>query len=143
MFIAALISRSWCVLHSGHVHSRIFNGIDSFTNPQLEQRFELGKKRSISEIVRPAHSALYLSWRTNSPQLASAMCFASLGLRIIFFTANDSIQTTWFSFISLRDNLCKLSNRLSAIFACRHATFWRALLRFLLPFCFLASLRCS
>ncbi|CAI2495609.1 Uncharacterised protein [Serratia liquefaciens] len=93
--------------------------------------------------VRPYQSALYSSWRANSPQLASVMCLDSLGLRIMFFTFKDSTQTTWFSLISLRDNLCKLSMRQSAIFAWSFATLNFALARLLEPFFFLLKRRCS
>ncbi|MOA11152.1 hypothetical protein D3C78_1310820 [compost metagenome] len=90
---------------------------------------------------RPAHAALYSSWRTSSPQPASAMDLLNARLRIRFFTANDSTQTTWFSLISLRDSLCKPSSRVSAIFACRRATFCRALARFFEPRCLRLSAR--
>jgi hypothetical protein len=53
----------------------------------------------------------------NSPQLASAMCLASFGFLIMFFTARFSTQITWFSLTNLRNNLCKLSERQSEIFA--------------------------
>ena len=111
--------------------------------PQSLHRFEDGKNWSILTSVLPAHSALYSSCRTNSHQLTSAICFASLGLRIMFFTFRDSAQTTWFSFISLRDSLCRLSIRQSAIFAWSRATFWRAFSRFFEPSFFLLSRRCS
>lgn len=61
----------------------------------------------------------------------------------MFFTFRDSTQTTWFSLISLRDNLCKLSMRQSAIFAWSFATFSFALARLLEPFFFLLNRRCS
>ena len=115
--IAALVSRSWDVLHSGHSHSRISRGMDSETNPQQWQRLEEGKNLSISTYVLPPHADLYSSWRENSPQLASAMCFASFGFLIMFFTVRFSAQITWLSFTNLRDNLCKLSDRQSEIFA--------------------------
>jgi hypothetical protein len=60
---------------------------------------------------------LYRSWRVNSPQPASAIALDNDGLRSMFFTFRDSTQTTWFSFISLRDALCRASRRQSAIFA--------------------------
>lgn len=61
----------------------------------------------------------------------------------MFFTFRDSTQTTWFSFISLRDNLCRLSIRQSAILAWSFATFNLALARFLEPFFFLLNRRCN
>ena len=112
---AALRSRSWVVPHSGHIHDRISSGSLSLTNPQQEQRLLEGKNRSISTYFLPAQSALYASWRVNSPQLASAIDLASFGFLIRFFTARFSAQTTWFSLISLRDSLCKLSERQSEI----------------------------
>lgn len=114
---AALTSRSCSVSHSGQVHDRTPSGIDSETNPQQWQRFDDGKNRSISTYTLPAQLALYSSCRVNSPQLASAICFASFGFLIMFFTERFSAQTTWFSLISLRDNWCKLSNRQSEILA--------------------------
>lgn len=117
IFLAALWSRSWCDPHSGHSHERTANGKEESVYPQPEQRFEDGKNWSMATSDRPAHSALYASWRTNSPQLASAIAFASLGLRIMFFTFKDSTHTTWFSLISVRDSLCKLSCRQSEILA--------------------------
>ncbi|CAI1183659.1 Uncharacterised protein [Serratia quinivorans] len=110
--------------------------------PQQLQRLEEGKYRSIATTLRPAHSPLYCSWRTNSLHPASAIALDSFGLRIMFFTLRDSTQTTWFSLISLRDNLCKLSIRQSAIFAWSRATFKRALARFFEPFFFLLNPRC-
>ncbi len=41
-----------------------------------------------------AHSPLYRSWRTSSPQLASAIALDSDGLRIMFLTFRDSTHTT-------------------------------------------------
>ena len=115
IFCAAFTSRSWVVPHSGHSQDRTFSSSLSLTNPQQEQRLLEGKKRSISTYFLPAQSALYASWRVNSPQLASAIDLASFGLLIRFFTARFSAQTTWFSLISLRDSLCKLSERQSEI----------------------------
>lgn len=111
--------------------------------PQLLQRLEEGKYWSIATMLRPPHSPLYWSWRTSSLQPASAIALDSFGLRIMFFTLRDSTQTTWFSLISLRDNLCRLSIRQSTILAWRRATFKRALARFFEPFCFLLNLRCN
>ena len=117
MFLAALMSRSCVVLHSEQVHSRTLNFKRERICPQHEHRFELGKNGSILTRFRFAQSALYSSCWTNLPQLASAICLLSLGFFIMFFTRNDSMQTTWFSFISSRVNLCKLSNRQSEILA--------------------------
>ncbi|BEN28721.1 Uncharacterised protein [Serratia marcescens] len=111
--------------------------------PQQEQRLDDGKNGSTAMRRRPAHSLLYLSCRMSSDQPASAMLFANCGLRIMFFTLSDSTHTTWFSLMSVRDNLCRLSRRQSAIFACNRATFWRALVRFFEPSCFLLNRRCS
>ena len=84
MLRAAFTSRSWIVPHSGHIHDRT-----SSSNLSL---------RSISTYVLPAQSALYASWRVNSPQLVSVIGLASFGFLIRFFTARFSAQTTWFSF---------------------------------------------
>ena len=115
MFFAALISRSCAVLHSGQTHSLTLKSKRESVYPQHEQRLELGKNWSILTNFRPAQSALYSSCVTNLPQLASAMCLLNLGFLIMFFTRNDSTQTTWLSLISSRVNLCKLSNRQSEI----------------------------
>lgn len=117
MFLAALMSLSFSVLHSGQCHDRTSSGIDSEIYPQQLHRLEDGKNLSISTYVLPAQLALYASCLVNSPQLASAICLASFGFLIILFTAKFSAQTTWFSFISLRDNLCKLSILQSEILA--------------------------
>lgn len=85
---------------------------------------------------RPAHSPLYRSWRTSSPQLASAIALDSDGLRIMFLTFRDSTHTTWLSLISLRVALCRASSRQSAIFAWSRATFKWALARFFEPLAF-------
>ena len=117
ILMAALISRSWSALHSGQTQRRVSSAKNGSMYPQLEQRLELGKNWSILEIERPAQSALYSSCRTNSPQLASLICLASLEFLIMFLTRRLSTQTTWLSLISLRDNLCKLSDRQSEILA--------------------------
>lgn len=114
---AALMSRSCSVSHSGQAHDRTSSGIDSETNPQQWQRFDDGKNRSISTYTLPDQLALYSSCRVNSPQLASAICFANFGFLIMFLTARFSAQITWFSLTNLWDNLCKLSNRQSEILA--------------------------
>ena len=117
MFMAALISRSWLFLHFGQVQKRVSRFNLSRIYPQLEQRFELGKNWSIKAMLRPAQSALYESMDIKRPQLTSAICLLKLRFLIMFFTRNDSTQITWFSFINSRDNLCRLSNRQSEIFA--------------------------
>lgn len=111
--------------------------------PQPLQRFEDGKNGSIATTEHPTHSPLYCRCLTNSDQPASAIALDSFGLRLIFFTLRDSTQTTWFSLISLRDNLCKVSRRQSAIFAWSRATFKRALARFFEPLAFLLKRRWS
>lgn len=60
----------------------------------------------------------------------------------MFFTLSDSTHTTWFSLMSVRDNLCRLSRRQSAIL---HAT-GQLLASFSAvfePSCFLLNRRCS
>ncbi|VUS60193.1 hypothetical protein SPARK1531C2_05620 [Klebsiella grimontii] len=79
----------------------------------------------------------------NSPQPASAIALDSDGLRIMFFTLRDSMQTTWFSLMSLRVALCRASIRQSAIIAWSRATFKRALVRFFEPLGFLLNRRWS
>ena len=71
IFIAALMSLSWWLPHSGQSHSLMFKGNFSTMCPQSDQRLELGKYRSILINSRPYHSALYSNCLTNSPQLAS------------------------------------------------------------------------
>lgn len=115
MLVAALMSRSWYMPHSGQSHCLIDNGSDDKVYPQPEHRFELGNHWSMAISERPAQSALYANWRTNSPQPASAIALLSEGLRIMFFPFRDSTQINWFSLINLRDSLCKLSCRQSAI----------------------------
>ena len=82
MFLAALMSRSWVVLHSGQFQWRVSSVKKLKVYPQLEQRLELGKNWSILAIVRPAQSALYSNWLTKLPQLASVICLANLGFLI-------------------------------------------------------------
>lgn len=84
---AALTSRSCFLSHSRQIHEQTSSSIDSETNPQQWQRFDEGRNRSISIYTLPAHLALYSNCRVNSPQLASAMGFASFGFLIMFFTA--------------------------------------------------------
>src|SRR5690554_1966396 len=117
MLVAALMSRSWDMPHSGQSHCLIDNGSDDKVCPQPEHRLELGNHWSMATSERPAQSALYANWRTNSPHPASAIALLGVGLRIMFFTFRDSTQITWFSLINLRDNLCKLSCRQSEILA--------------------------
>ncbi len=117
MLRAALMSRSRGAEQEGQVHSRSFNVNASLMYPQQKQRLELGKKVSIATMLRPAQSALYSSILKKCPHPASAMCLLTLGLRIRFLTLRDSTQTTWFSLISLRDNLWRLSIRPSEILA--------------------------
>lgn len=137
------MSRSWEAPHSGQCHERTFNANLGSVYPQQLQRFEDGKNWFMATTERPDPSDLYCSWRKNSPHPASAIALDSFGLRIMFFTFKDSTQTTWFSLISLRDSLCKLSIRQSAIFAWMRATLARTLARFFEPFCFLLKRRCS
>ena len=92
MFLAALMSRSWVVLHSGQTHERVSSAKKFKVCPQLEQRLELGKNWSILEIVRPAQSALYSNWLTKLPQLASAICLASLGFMIYLVIVKSKVN---------------------------------------------------
>lgn len=140
---AAFTSRSWVDPHSGQVHERVSSNIFRDVWPQSLQRLLDGYHLSMPISVRPYHSALYVSCRTNSDQLASLIDFA----RRLFFcklrTARLSMAITWFSFINRVESLCRKSLRLSAILACSFATFSFALIRRAEPFCFFASLRCN
>lgn len=59
MFLAALTSRSWVVLHSGQSQWRVSRLKKGKVYPQLQQRLELGKNWSILTKLLPAQSALY------------------------------------------------------------------------------------
>ena len=93
---AALISRSCGVWHPGHIHCRVAKSNLSSVYPQAEQRLLEGNLRSMETTVRPYQPALYSSWRTNSPQLASLMDLANLGFFTLFLTAKFSTQIVWF-----------------------------------------------
>src|SRR5574340_573762 len=140
---AALMSRSWIAPHSGQVHSRTFNGNFDTVCPQSEHRLLDGYQRSMPTSVRPYHSALYSSCRTNSDQLASLIDFARQWFFCMLLTARLSMAITWFSFISRVESLCRKSLRASATLACSRATFRFALERRAEPFCFFASRFCS
>ena len=139
---AAFISRSWTDPHSGHVHSRTLSGIFATVCPQQEQRLLLGYHRSMPIKVRPYHSDLYSSCRTNSDQPASLIDFARQRFFCMLLTARLSMAITWFSFINRVESLCRKSLRESAVLACSFATLSRALARFAEPFIFLAKRRC-
>ena len=140
---AALMSRSWMLPHSGQTHSRTFNGIFGTVCPQSEHRLLDGYQRSMPTNVRPYHSDLYSSCRTNSPQLASEMDFARQWFFCMLLTARLSMAITWFSLTNRVESLCRKSLRVSAVLACSRATFSLALNRLAEPFCFFASLRCN
>lgn len=140
---AALMSRSWTLPHSEHVHSRAFKGMAFAVCPQSAHRLLLGYQRSIPISSRPCQLALYSSCRTNSDQPASLIDFDRQRLFCMLLTSRLSMAITWFSFISRVESLCRKSLRESAILACNRATFNLALRRFAEPFCFFASLRCS
>jgi len=143
MFLAAFMSRSWLVLHSGHVHCLLNSGILASTCPQFEQRLLDGYHLSILISSRPYQWALYSSCRKNSDQLASEMDLDRWRFFCMFFTDNVSTAIAWFSRIKRVESLCRKSLRVSAIFACKRATFLRALARLFEPFCFLLRRRCS
>src|SRR5579863_6700536 len=138
---AALMSRSWRLLHSGHVHERRFNGILATVRPQSEQRLLEGCQRSTPINVRPYHCALYSSCLTNSDQLASLIDFARRRFFCMFLTDRLSMAITWFSFINRVESLCRKSLRESAVLACRRATLRLAFWRLAEPFCFFARRR--
>src|SRR5712692_1058995 len=60
-FFAALRSRSWKVLHSGHSQNRSSKESESSTCPQEWHRLEDGYHLSILTRVLPYHTALYSS----------------------------------------------------------------------------------
>lgn len=142
MFLAAFMSRSWWVLHSGHVHCLLESGIFASTCPQFEQRLLDGYHLSIPISSRPYQRALYSSCLRNSDQLASDMDLDRWRFFCMFFTDNVSTAIAWFSRIKRVESLCRKSLRVSAIFACKRATFLRALVRLFEPFCFLLRRRC-
>src|SRR6266849_4584240 len=65
-FFAALMSRSWKVLHSGHSQNRSSRERESSTCPQERHRLEDGYHWSILTRVLPYRAALYSSCRVNS-----------------------------------------------------------------------------
>src|ERR1700756_3469069 len=97
---AAFTSRSWIDPHSGHVHERTPRGIFCTVWPQSLHRLLDGYQRSMPINVRPYHSALYVSCRTNSDQLASLIDFASRWFFCMLLTVRLSTAITWFSFIN-------------------------------------------
>lgn len=140
---AALMSRSWIDPHSGQIHDRTFNGILGTVYPQSRHRLLDGYQRSMPTNARPYHSDLYSSCLTNSDQPASLIDFARRRFFCMLLTARLSMAITWFSLTSRVESLCRKSLRVSAVFACRRATFMRALFLLLEPFCFLARRRCN
>src|ERR1700758_3646114 len=140
---AALTSRSWITPHSGHVHSRTFNGILATVCPQSLHRLLDGYQLSMPTSVRPYHSDLYVSCLTNSDQLASIIDFARWRFFCMLLTARLSMAITWLSFLSRVESLCRKSLRESAVLACIRATLSFAFMRLAEPFCFFASRRCS
>ena len=88
---AALMSRSWIVPHSGHIHSRTFKGIALTVYPQSAHRLLLGYQRSIPISSRPFQLALYSSCRTNSDQLASLIDFDRQRFFCMLLTARLSM----------------------------------------------------
>jgi len=140
---AALMSRSWILPHSGHTHSRTFNGIFGTVCPQSEHRLLDGYQRSMPTKVRPYHSDLYSSCLTNSDQPASLIDFAKQWFFCMLLTARLSMAITWFSLTSRVESLCRKSLRVSAVLACSLATLRLALNLFAEPFCFFASRLCN
>jgi hypothetical protein len=126
---AALMSRSWIVPHSGHVHSRTFKGILATVWPQSEQRLLLGYQRSMPTSSRPYHSDLYSNCRTNSDQLASAIDLAREWFFCMLLTASVSMAITWFSFTNRVESLWMKSLRESARHLVQPRKFWLLLKR--------------
>ena len=133
MLRAAFTSRSCALWHSGHTQQRVAKSSLSSVYPQQEHRLLEGYQRSMATTVRPYQPALYSSWRTNSPQFASLIALASVGLRTIFLTAKFSTQIVWFSRINAVVNLWVKALRQSAILAWTRATLRFALRRLLEP----------
>ena len=115
---AALMSRSCCVPHSGHVQVRTDSTILPWVWPQTEHRLLDGCRRSTPTSVRPYHSALYSSCLTNADQPAAAMDFDRRGLRYRLLTDRVSTAITWFSLINRVESLCRKSLRKSMMRAC-------------------------
>jgi len=143
IFLLALMSRSWTTPHSGQAHSRTFNGRVLTVCPQSLHRFDDGYHLSIPTISRPYHRDLYFNCLTNSDQPASEIDFARFRFFFMLLTARLSTAITWFSFTSRVESLCRKSLRVSAVLACRRATFSLAFLLFAEPLIFLENLRCS
>jgi hypothetical protein len=107
IFLLALMSLSWCLLHFGQSHSLINRCSLSTMCLQFPQRFELGNHRSILTKLRPYQSHLYSNCLTSSPQLADARRLANAALSLIerasflfltiFFIDKSSTAINWFS----------------------------------------------
>ena len=143
ILLAAFKSLSFTEPQS-HRYSRIASDhLPWYTAPQQAHNLELGNHWSILDTIRPYQAALYSSCLTISPKFASLIAFASFLFFTMFLTRNDSVQITWFSFISFVVILCVKSTRQFAIFSWIFATMMRCLLKLLEPFVFLESLRCA
>jgi hypothetical protein len=84
ILLAALMSRSSVVEHSGQVQERTSSGNVSAMYPQQSQRLLEGNHWSIATKVRPPQLDLYSICLVSSPQDASAICLANLGFLIMF-----------------------------------------------------------
>ncbi len=109
--------------------------------PQAPHVLLLGKNRSTLIRVRPHHSALYSSCRTNSDQPASEMARESGRSLTIPRTLRSSTTIAWFSRTSRVLNLWRWSRLRSATRACNLASLIRALSLFLDPFVLRANRR--
>lgn len=85
-------------------------------------------------MVLPYHFALYSNISTNSDQDASVINFARWWFLTMFFTCKSSKQITWFSSISLVDNLWRKSRLAFTIFSWIWTTSNRALFQLDPPF---------
>src|SRR5271166_3832783 len=141
MLRAALTSRSCSALQTGHVQTRTLSGRVSTTCPQEWHVLLLGKNRSTLMKVRPRHSDLYSSCRTNSDHPASEMARESDRSLTIPRTLRSSTTIAWFSRTSRVLSLWRWSRRLSATRACRRARLMRALSLFFDPFVLCARRR--
>lgn len=75
MTLAALLSLSWTVPHTGQVNVLIFKGFLPVGDRQFEQVCDEGSHLSTLISILPLRSLLYSSWRLNSPQATSATYF--------------------------------------------------------------------
>ncbi|OLT27244.1 hypothetical protein BJF79_01020 [Actinomadura sp. CNU-125] len=111
--------------------------------PHCEHVLLEGNHRSITTSSRPYQSALYSSIARNSRHAASEIARASEWFLTMLRTLRSSITTTWFSWTSRVDSLCRKSRLRSVMRAWTRATLIRAFSRLADPFCFRARFFCA